>query len=981
MGRISCPEFIGRVKESRALDAALERAAGQAGPTVVVGGEAGIGKSRLVAEFARRAAGRDARVLTGGCAPFGGSPPPFTPVLEALRALARGASAPERERLIAVAPALTWLLPELAGTSAPWRRGQDFESGQDLIFAWLLAALEEAAAARPLVVVLEDLHWADRSTLDLLALRVHTQRVPGCVVVATYRSDELAPGHRLRALLAELDRTGRIERLELRRFGRDELLAQATGILGAAPDRDVVEDVLSRSDGNPFLAEELLAAGGEPGAGAPQRVRDIVLARVESLSEPAQGLLRILSVARRSMAHGVLAAVSPLAAPELEDALREALERHVVMPAGDGAYAFRHALTREVIYDGLLAGERERLHRQVALALGAGTTAADLAQHWYLAGDRPRALTAAMAAGLAAEEVYAHAEALTQYERALELWDRVEDPERLAGTDRVALRARAAEAASCVGEPLRAVHIVERALAELDPAAEPVRAGLLYERLGRYSWIGGDTSGAITAYEDAVRIIPRTGAPVERARALAALGHVQMVADRYRIARDLGADGLEIARAAGAAIEEGRALATLGAARASLGEREPGLHMVREGRALLERAGAAPDFVFMTYSYESLALLRGGDFEAAIAAVEPGIALMRRLGMSRSHESWLDGLRAAALTKLGRWTEADAILDGALARRPGGIVRRLLGLLRAELLLARGELAGAEAAVADARRAARGHQPFTGKQFELVAGLAAARRDFDAARACVADGFAILDTLDDARAAAWLCWRGLQHEGECAQRARAARRTAEAEAAVAVAAALLERLRALARRDAELAVLVLSGEAELARAGNLPAADAWRAAADGWEAVGEPHPRAYCLLRAAEAGLAERRARDDVAACLRAARAIGAELAAEPLVRSAESIAQRARLALSSTDAEPAGPAPAPLGLTPREVEVLRLVALGCTNVEIAQRLFISRKTAAAHVSNILSKLGVARRAEAAAIAVRLDLTDDGARV
>jgi DNA-binding CsgD family transcriptional regulator/tetratricopeptide (TPR) repeat protein len=976
MARISCAELIGRAEESAALDAALERAAAGAAPTVLIGGEAGIGKSRLVVELAARAAARGARVLTGGCAPFGGSAP-LAPVLEALREFLRDTEA--RARLFAAAPALAWLMPELApaGPAAPPER---FESGQSVVFESLLGALGAAAAEPPLLVVLEDLHWADRSTLELLALRVHAARVPGGLLVATYRSDELGPGHPLRLLLAELARSGRAERLELRRFGRQELVAQVAGILGRAPGHALLEDVWSRSDGNPFLAEELVAAGEHGDAGAPATVRDIVLARVETLSEPAQQVLRIASVTRHSLGHSALAAVADMDERELEDALREALGRHLLVRAGEDGYAFRHALTREVVYAGLLAGERRRLHTQLALHPDPGATPellAERAHHWYMAGESRRALASAVTAGLAVDELYAHAEALTQYERALALWDRVERPERLAGMDRVRLRARAAEAASCAGEPLRAAQIAQRALDELDPAAEPVRAGLLLERIGRYSWIAGDTAHAVSAYEDAVRTMPAE-LSAERARVLAALGHVQLVSDRYRSARDRSAEGLAIARAKGARVEEGRALATLGAATAQLGDRAQGLRTVREARALLERAAASPDFVFMTFAYEAQALLRGARFADVVDALRPGIDLMHRLGMQRSHESWLDALRAAAQLKLGRFADAHATLDGALLRDPTGITRRVLQLLRAELALARGALGETADALADAERAARAEQPFAGKQFELDVGLHLARREFDGAAARVARGLDVLGRLDDGVAIASLCRVGLQAEADRAERARAVRRAAEARASATAATELLERMRAVeAPGAAELPALLLAGEAELARARGEPATDLWLSVAEAWEALSEPPPRAYALLRAAETGLGERRPKTQLAAPLTTAREIALELGAAPLADAAESIARRARLPLA-VDPEELPPSDAPpLGLTPRELEVLRLVGRGYTNTQIAGRLFISSKTAATHVSSILAKLGADRRAEAAAIAARLDLLDE----
>ncbi len=993
MGRIFCPDFIGRVAELEALEAGLDRARAGGSPTALVSGEAGIGKSRLVGEFSRRAQ-PDALVLTGACAPFGSTPPPFTPVVEALRAYVRTTSEPQRAHLATKAPALTRLLPELDVEGYAAKRRESSEAGQNLIFGQLLGVLEDVTSQRPLVLILEDLHWADRSTLDLLVLRSQTARAAHCLIVATYRSDELEPGHPLRMTLAELQRSGRTERLELARFGRDELTAQLTGILGQPPDYAAVEEILERSDGNPFLAEELLAAETEaPGASWTQ-IRDIVMARVEKLSEPTQRMLSILSAAPRSMNHHDLLTVADMTEDDLERSVREALTRHVLVRTDENAYAFRHALVREATYDALLAGERRRLHLMLARALDTPRTSRDTpsqllvdrAHHWYHAGDDRRALPAAVEAGLAADDVYAHAEALTQYERALELWDLVDEPERLASIDGVDLRARAAEAASALGEPLRAAHMIERALEDVDPAAEPVRVGLLRERLGRYLWIGGDTAHALTAYEDAVRVIPNAPASPERARALAALAHAQFIANRTEVAHALALEGLEVARAVGAQTEEGRALATLGAAVAALGDRPAGIRTLHEGRALLERAQAGPDLVFVTYSYESGALVDAAEFEAAVDAVRPGIEMMDRHGMHRSHQSWLEAVQAGALIKLGRWTEAASRVEAALARGPVGITRRMLLCQRAELHLGRGEIATASDALVQARLAAEGDHPFAGKLFDLNAWHAATQGDFAAARLSVMRGLAALVGLDDFEASAWLCWRGLQIEADRAEHARAHRRPAEVTAAVRCADELLARVRAIgappvAQSVAELPALDLSSTAEHARAAGRAASDLWLQAAAAWESLREPYPHACCLARAAEAGLAERRPKAEVADWVNATREIATKLGAAPLLRAVQSVALRGRLpSESGGDDAPTTPSRGPLGLTLRELDVLRLVGQGYTNARIAETLFISRKTAGAHVSNILRKLEVGRRAEAAAVAARLGLLDEATR-
>jgi len=338
---------------------------------------------------------------------------------------------------------------------------------------------------------------------------------------------------------------------------------------------------------------------------------------------------------------------------------------------------------------------------------------------------------------------------------------------------------------------------------------------------------------------------------------------------------------------------------------------------------------------------------------------------MRRHGMHRSHQSWLEGIEARALIKLGCWTQAASLMDGALARGPVGITRRMVQLHRAELQLGRGEIAIAAETLGQARRAGEGDHPFAGKLFELTAWLAQTQGDFAAARLAISRGLAALDGLDDLQASAWLCWRGLQIEADRAEHARAHRHRDEAAAAAHAAEDLRARVRSLAVLPAARAL------------GELPALELSIAAA-AWQSLREPYPEAVSLACAAEAALTERRAKAEIATWLESARTIASPLGAAPLLRALDSIALRGRLPTQPRRDEPATPAPPrPLGLTPRELDILRLVGRGYTNARIADTLFISRKTAAAHVSNILGKLEVARRAEAAAIAARLGLLDE----
>jgi len=508
---LTSPTFVGRAAESARLAEARDRAAAGTPTVVVVGGEAGVGKSRLVGELVASSRAAGAAVLTGGCVELGGEGLPFAPVVEALRMLARGLDGSELATAVPE-PAkaeLARLLPELGqqpagGPEPPWL---DLGSAQGRLFELLLGLLERLADRRPTILVVEDLHWADRSTRNLLAYLVRNLRHGRLLLLLTYRSDELHRRHPLRPLLAELDRDRRVERLELGRFDLGEVAAQLTGILGVAPATRLVERVHARSDGNAFFVEELAAAGSAGGAsaalarGAPAfgGLRDTVLARIEPLPESTRMLLRVVAAAGGRVERELLAEVAGLPAPELLAGLRAAVaERVLLVDAHDGTYGFRHALVKEAVDSGLLHG---RLAGALS-ARGAGlrqahaghpgadpALAAELAWHWYAAHDLARALPAAVEAGLAAERSYAFAEAQHHFERALELWERA--PAAPTGLDRVELLGRAAEAAANAGGTERAISLVRGALAEVDPAGDPLRAGLLTRRLAQYLRIAG----------------------------------------------------------------------------------------------------------------------------------------------------------------------------------------------------------------------------------------------------------------------------------------------------------------------------------------------------------------------------------------------------------------------------------------------------------------------------------------------------------
>jgi DNA-binding CsgD family transcriptional regulator/tetratricopeptide (TPR) repeat protein len=1004
-GATATSRFVGRRAELGRLEAAFAYASGGDPVTLCVGGEAGVGKTRLVTRFAGQVRGSGGQVLLGGCIELGEGSLPYAPVVEALRGLGRGLEPAVLDELVGPGrPLLARLLPELGqgeeSTSAGLAVGS---SAQARLFEAFLALLERLADRSPTVLVVEDLHWADRSTLDLLTFLVRNLRA-ALLLVLTYRTDELHRRHPLRPFLAGLDRSGRAERLEVDRFDRVDLADLLAGILGTKPDDELVEGIYRRSEGNAFFAEELLATTHQGnGRSLPPSLENVLLSRVQVLPEDAQATLRIVATASGRVEHELLAAVSELPEADLLAALRAAVAHQVLVPdPATETYAFRHALTQEALYAELLPGERARLHAAFARVLTQRPDLAEpnrlaaparLAYHWVRAHDPARALPAAVEAGLQSQAAYGFADAQRHFETALELWDQVADAEQRLGLDHAAVLQHAAESAYLAGDPNRAITLTHAALVDVEAAKDPVRAGLLHGRLGGYLRATGG-EGAFAEYEAAVRLVPTSPPLAERAQVLAAFGEALIGQGHYRESRDLCEEAIAIAGQIGALAEEGDARKALGVDLAFLGDLKAGVGQLSQARRIAEGVGKV-DEVARTFATLSGLLEAFGELEAATAVALEGAELAASQGLGRWHSPFLTATAARALFALGRWDDAEVLLHRAADRVAPELAaaRVYIYTARSQLDLARGLAASAAEHLAVAREAYAQTvtQPwFATPLFTATAELAMLEGRLGDADAAVAEGLRVAgaDLIFDAP----LYALGLRVAADRAELARARRTGDEVLEAREVGNALAGELRArmspegadgtvpTPRTEAQ-AVLC---EAELARLGGHSDPDLWAAAAKAWQRLGEPYPTAYARWREAEALLLGGLVREQVEPSLRAAHATASELGAASLRAEIEALARRGRLNLGTDAATTPPPAPEPpspldrLGLTAREQEVLALVAIGRTNRQIAETLFISPKTATVHVSNILGKLGVRSRVEAATIAHRLGIVKPG---
>ncbi|MFF0314650.1 AAA family ATPase [Micromonospora sp. NPDC005252] len=952
--RAASSVLVGRQREIATLRDALGRAGKGDPATVLVGGEAGVGKTRLLEEFAAGATAAGARVLVGQCLELGEAGLPFAPFAAALRAVLRADGA---EVFAGYEAEFARLLPELgrvpAGSTAPSARPLT-DAPRGYLFDLVAELFQRLADARPLLLIIEDLHWADRSTRDLIGFLVRAARPGRLLLVCTYRTDELQRGHPLRPFLAELDRARGVERVELGRLDRDGTGAILADLLGGEPSPRAVDDIHDRTQGNPFFIEELAVAGSPLGCAAlPETLRDLLLARVDRLPEPAQRVLRIAAAGGTRFAHGLLAEVAGLPEAELEDALRAAVAAQLVVADPDGDYEFRHALVREAVHDELLPGEHARLHARFAAAIEAqphlvvaGRAPAEIAHHWYAAHDHPRALVAARVAACAAADRYAYAEQRRLLERALELWELVPDAADLLGMDHLALLEQTLDAAVTAGDFSRAITLTRAGLAEVDADAAPLRAARLLDQRGRLMALLGKSDGR-RELDEAYRLAASGPFGVERVRLLADVAAHLVKIDPEQAAR-VAAEASTDAEALG---EE---LALLPTRIALLCHQQLDNRLAELGsaEAVAQAAGDTAALVLVKV-FQSDVLCELGRYAESAQAADAGLAEARRVGISRSTGAYLLSNRAEALIALGRWDEAETVCAEAARIDLSGVTGLHWLQLGAGLRLARAH-PGADEMV-DRALAFLG-RPYLWPNHRLPLhelGIEAALAADDkveavrAARVAVAD-----DSLPQLPREGWPVLSAA---------ARTAARVGDGELAAAVgalAADLPARHPAARAHAAQVSALLAADDEAL---------PAWRAAVQAWRTDGQPYPLGRALLALAEAAAAAGE-RDEVSAAVTEAAQTARRLGATPLAETAATLARRVGLRGTGN-----GGAGADL-LTSREREVLRLVAEGHSNSRIAERLFISPKTASVHVSRIIAKLDVTNRGEAAALARRLGL-------
>ena len=980
--------MVGRDDELGRLLTLLDDAEGGRSVAALISGDAGVGKSRLVGEVAALAAGRGFTVLSGQCAELGDSVP-YLPLADALRSAAQSSGVRDA---LATRPALGRLLPE--GGDGEAAASDRTGLARQQMFGGVLGLLTELAAAAPVLLVLEDLHWADASTRDLvtfLSRMLHRERV---ALIGTYRTDDLHRRHPLRPVIAELLRLPGVVAVDLVPLNASALAEHLTATAPGRLDATELNDIVDRAEGNAYYAEELLAAAVRGDGALPAGLAALLLSRVEQLSDTTQQVLRAAAVAGRKADDELVRAASGLRADEYEAAMREAVTHQLLVPHGTEGYVFRHALLREAVYADLLPGERTRLHATMSSLLSEEErlsvpgTAAELAQHSLVSHDIPGAFAASVRAGTEAEDLGAPAEAHRHYDQALALWDRATEPEKVAGMARGKLGLLSATSAADSGDYEQAVHLLRRlqqltaAQPEPDPSIEAVHlAARIGERLSSYLMTLDDPKSAEEAVDvarETVETTPSEPPTWQYARAVSTYANSLLWEDGYVAAREWAERSLAAARAAEAPWVEADALVTLGFISNREGHNDEAIDLLTQAHKQARMARVLGVELRAAY-HLARAHLERGDLSIGAAVAHEGTKRAHQTGLGLAPFGLdVQHLHFQCHFADGKWDHAQEIADG-FAVRVTSIPEAYLSSMALFIDVARGNAAVEE------RRAwinpfftVHGFDGFTARgllaehaywQGDTEQALAEAQTAIDIT---IVPPWGYSPSVIRPAAVA-LCARA-----DRAAQARAGGDEATANAELAAAADMLEVARAgAAYRRRPNFILGPEGRGWLARA----EAEYRRASGDNdpqaWQAVLDEFGPDYIYegartrWRLAEA-LAEAGRRDEATEQWELAARAAEKLKARPLRAALDDLARRARIGSVAEH----GPDPAVLAsLTSREREVLRLIAAGRSNREIASVLFIAPKTASVHVSNILGKLGAASRTEAAAIAYREGLT------
>lgn len=982
MGGVPLPDFpdagqalIGRQAELDEIAAALGVGTRSGQRAVLLAGDAGVGKTRLLTELRDIAVGAGWQVVAGHCLDFGDSALPYLPFSEVLGRLAT--SAPEvLDEVAGKRPVLRVLQPgrrTMQGSHAATEGAAAVGRGD--LFDAVHGLLDAVAATAPLLLVLEDVHWADTSTRDLIRFLFSRPFENQVALVASYRSDDLHRRHPLRQASAEWSRMPGVVRMQLDPLGPGDVRSLVRQLHPQPMRESEMAGIVARAEGNAFFVEELVGAASAAGSAVPDDLADLLLVRIDRLSDHAQRVVRAASVSGRRVSHALIAAVTDVPADALEAALREAVELHILVPTSNDFYRFRHALLAEAVYGDLLPGERVRMHAAYVEALASGRaagTAAELARHARAAHDLATAVDASIRAGDEAMSVGGPDEAADHFQTALEL---LADPAARSevAVDLGYLGHRVADALIASGRPGRAYSVVKEVLEGLAADWPSEQRGRLLIAMATAVMVDETRLDPLELTAQALALVPDEPSRL-RATVLAAHARAHAFNDNIDEAREVGAEALTLAETQDLPRLATEVITTL----AALGAR--GSEDVRSG--LEEAVRRAEETGAAGAGLRSLFLL--GRWHQDRAAFAPSLEMFGRAYdvALRIGQPWapyaFDSrlLRAQIATVTGDYDEALRLADVS-GQAPPAVPETLLAGVVVAVRSVRGDRSAYDL-VPQIRAHWRKDPLIAITVGPAVMELQALDGDVDA----------IIAEHDGVVEAVSALWREFFH---ARVRLGAVALGALASCAGSLPTADRERVSTEAARIVEGSRRTLALQAEeathwgpegVAWAARLSAEylrlrwllgidppaeqellDSWSTALTRFEEYGHRWETARCQARyaavlQASGDQAQARALAD------AARATAKEIGAEPLLAELRTLGTVPRQRAGTANET----------LTAREAEILALVAQGRSNGEIGKQLFIATKTVSVHVSNILGKLGASTRTEAAAVAQRKGL-------
>ena len=984
--RLISPNLVGRDTELAMLERLLDEAEAGQFRAALIGGDAGVGKSRLASELVATARARGAMVLVGACIDLQRQQVPYSALVDALRGLQR-ASGPRFDDLVGTqTPALLELIPVLSTVGEPRRRASDGLGTPGRVLHEVTTVLDRLADRATVVWVVEDAHCADASMLDLLAFAIKAIRQMRLLLVVTYRTTDVRKP--MRATLSEWARTDGSKRIELLGLDKHAVGAQMEGILGHPAETRLVTEIFRRSEGNAFSVEEMTAAATASGdVPLTDTLRDLMLARVERLSEAATRVVRIAAVGGRAVRHPLLAQVCDINEQGLDAALREAVDEHIFSADSEAGYRFRHALLHEVVYAELLPGERARWHSKYGhalrddpnLASSELAAASEAAYHFLAAGDAPAGLAKAIEAARLAAAASAYPAAQEQWNTAITLWPKVPTAELATGTDRAAILAESAHACNVIGDYevgyARVSEAIDLVAADADTPIQRERLALLLEERASIGTKQGRDCRPDLAR--ALELVPRQPPIPATAKVLVRLAQCHAMAGDYEASLPVAEDALDAARTTAAGETEAWALHLIGIDHCELGRLDDAIQALQA--AITKARAAGSDIVALNAAATLVSPL--SDLGRHREAVAVGRETLRRaqaanIGWSVT-ASFAAGL-AESLLALGEWDEARDLAATTDSRFAEPHWAATLSGVDASVMANRGAW---DAAKALAEQAFTTMESRYVSYWEVQRLLAALLVDIAIGRDHPTDGRRVAGQALDLAEANPLprCdWRLLacvaRLLADMAAQPRTRSRKAADDSMEQRAAAIAKALPVLSPTQEAWRA---TANAELARLHGSADPAPWEDAAEAWRKVEQPFPLGYVLYRLGASRLAATDSQGAKSALAEAA-TIAQKLGARPLAELVYTQARRARITLpGGAPGSPSRGAIESFGLTERELDVFTLLAAGRTNAQIASTLFISIKTVGTHVSHVLTKLGVSTRGEAAALAHREHLFPD----